>query len=129
MRPTKGLFSQFMQIQKTSKTMIGQEIAKRLTISGMVIFYSSPATADAIDCDWCSPNEAVYVRISGDNISSSTGHQTTGNYSRHAFSYVVPEGYPDASEQFSMQLLNEEQANVSVNGGGVEMWHRCQLNV
>ncbi|MFQ5624070.1 MAG: hypothetical protein ACE5FS_11810 [Paracoccaceae bacterium] len=82
-----------------------------------------------IDGDWCSPDGTRYFRISGPSVTSSDGYRTTGNYTRHAFSYVVPENEPGAGDQFSMLLLNEEQVNISVNGGAAETWHRCQLNV
>jgi hypothetical protein len=107
--------------------MTGHEIAKRILIAGVVIFSSSSALADAIDGDWCSTTEAKQFRIAGPNITTPAGNQTTGNYSRHAFSYVVPDGDPDAGAAVAMQLLNEEEVQVSVNSEAPEIWRRCEL--
>ena len=107
--------------------MIGHDIAKRILIAGVVIISSSPALADAIDGDWCSTTEAKQLRIAGANITTPAGRQTTGDYSRHAFSYVVPEGDPGAGEAVALQLLNEEEVQISVNSGAPEVWRRCKL--
>ena len=107
--------------------MTGHEIVKRILIAGVVIVCSSPALADAIDGDWCSMTEAKQLRVAGPNITTPAGQQTTGNYSRHAFSYIVPEGDPGAGEAVAMQLLNEEEVQVSVNSGAPEIWRRCEL--
>jgi hypothetical protein len=107
--------------------MTGHEIVKRILIAGVVIFSSSSALADAIDGDWCSTTEAKQFRITGPNITTPAGKQTTGNYSRHAFSYVVPDGDPDAGAAVAMQLLNEEEVQVSVDDGAAAIWRRCEL--
>ena len=107
--------------------MTGHDIAKRILIAGVVIVSSSPALADAIDGDWCSTKKAKQFSINGPVIVTPAGTQTTGNYSRHAFSYVVPEGDPDAGEAIAMQLLNEEEVQVSEEGGAPEIWRRCEL--
>ena len=56
-------------------------------------------------------------------------YETTGNYSRHALSYVVPVGDPGAGDDVDMLLLNEEEVRVSVNGSAPEIWRWCDLNV
>ena len=107
--------------------MAGHEIVKWILISGFVIVCSSPALADAIDGDWCSTTQARQLRIDGPNITTPGGQQTTGDYSRHAFSYIVPEGEPGTGETMAMQQLNEEEVQVSVNSGAPEIWRRCEL--
>ncbi len=107
--------------------MIGYQVAKRILIAGIVIFSASPALADAIDGDWCSTTEAKQLRIAGPNITTPSGRQTTGDYSRHAFSYVEPDGSPEAGAAIAMQLLNEEEVQVSINSGPPEIWRRCEL--
>jgi len=109
--------------------MAVRDIAKRAAIVGLVTFDPSSAFADAIDGDWCSPTDVKQVRIAGASITTPAGTATTGNYSRHAFSYVVPVGDPGAGDEISMQLLNEEEVRVFVNGGLPEIWRRCDLNV
>ena len=97
--------------------MAGRDVAKWILIVGPLLFPATSAIADAIDGDWCSPSAAEHVRISGPNVTSPTGSQTTGNYSRHAFSYIVPPGDPGAGDAVSMQLLNEEETRVTVASG------------
>lgn len=107
--------------------MAGHDFAKRILIAGIVIVMSSPAHADAIDGDWCSTTEAKQFTIAGANITTPAGTQSTGDYSRHAFFYVVPDGDPGAGEAIAMQLLNEDEVRISVNGGAPEIWRRCEL--
>ena len=97
--------------------MAGRDVAKWMLIAGFVLFPATSAIADAIDGDWCSPNDAKNVRISGPNVTTPTDSQTTGNYSRHAFSYIVPPGDSGAGDAVSMQLLNEEETSVTVASG------------
>ena len=108
--------------------MVVHVVAKRTALVGLLIA-GSPAFADAIDGDWCSPTDVERLRIAGPDITTPAGTETKGNYSRHAFSYVVPVGDPGAGDEINMQLLNEEEVRVFVNGGAPEIWRRCQLNV
>jgi hypothetical protein len=85
------------------------------------------ALADAIDGDWCSTTEVRTFSISGPIIVTPAGTQTTGNYSRHAFSYVVPAGDPGAGETIEMILLNEEEVRVAEGGREPHIWRRCEV--
>lgn len=105
------------------------DIARRAVIAGLAIWAPSAALADAIDGDWCSPTGGKQFSIAGANITTPVGTKTTGNYSRHAFSYTVPVGDPGAGEEVDMLLLNEEEVRLSVDGTAPEIWHRCDLNV
>ena len=107
--------------------MTGHEIAKGILVAGVVIVSSSSAIADAIDGDWCSTTEPKQFSIAGPNITTPAGTQATGEYSRHAFAYVAPEGDPGAGEAITMVLMNEEEVQVSVNGGAPMIWRRCEL--
>jgi hypothetical protein len=102
-------------------------IAKRTLIAAAMILSASPALADAIDGDWCFTTEAKHLRIEGPSITTPAGTKTTGDYYRHAFSYIVPDGEPGAGEPVALQLLNEEEVEVSVNGGTAQVWRRCEL--
>ena len=102
-------------------------IAKRTLIAGVVIIASSPALADAIDGDWCSTTEVKQFHIEGPKIVTPAGTQTTGDYSRHAFAYVVPAGDPDAGKAIAMQLMNEEEVRVFAEKAAPETWRRCEL--
>ena len=56
-----------------------------------VLLAAGAARADAIDGDWCSAG-GQRMSIRGDNITIPSGKQIVGNYSRHAFDYVIPPG-------------------------------------
>ena len=107
--------------------MTGHEFAKGILIAGVVTFISASAYADAIDGDWCSTTEVKQFSIAGPKITTPAGTQTTGDYSRHAFAYIVPDGDPGAGEAIVMQLMNDDEVRVSVNGGEPKLWRRCEL--
>ena len=101
--------------------------AKRILIAAAAILSASPALADAIDGDWCSTAEVKHLKIEGPSITTPAGIKTVGNYSRHAFTYVVPDGEAGAGEPVALQLLNEEEVEISFNGAAVQVWRRCEL--
>ena len=85
------------------------------------------ARADAIDGNWCAQDGRV-MTIEGPAIVTPGGSQITGNYSRHAFSYVVPPGESDAGVTVLMVLLNENTVKLAPgNGAADEIWHRCDV--
>jgi hypothetical protein len=85
------------------------------------------ARADAIDGNWCAADGRV-MTIEGPAILTPGGHRTTGDYSRHAFSYVVPDGESQAGSEIFMVLLNEETVEIDPGGSAEhEIWHRCDV--
>ena len=104
-------------------------LARRGALAGFLILGASPAFADAIDGDWCAAPDVRHMSIAGETVITPDGTRTTGSYSRHAFSYVVPEGDAGAGQSVDMRLLNEEEVQVSTDGGPTEIWRRCELNV
>jgi hypothetical protein len=85
------------------------------------------ARADAIDGHWCAPDGRV-MTIEGPAILTPGGHKITGDYSRHAFSYVVPAGESAAGTMIAMILLNEETVELDPGGGAEhEIWRRCEV--
>jgi len=103
------------------------DFVKRVLIAGALIFAASPALADQIDGEWCSTTEVAHFSIAGPLIVTPAGTQTTGDYTRHAFSYVVPEGDPGAGETIVMRQLNDEEILVAVAGGDPVLWRRCEV--
>jgi hypothetical protein len=85
---------------------------------------TAPAKADVIDGDWCAADGRTFS-IRGPAITTPGGIETQGNYSRHHFSYVVPDGEASAGETIAMILLNENTVNVE-EGGKAEIWVRCK---
>ena len=96
--------------------MAGGDLAKAaLLFSAAVLLLASPARADAIDGKWCSTTEVAHFTIAGPSNVTPAGTQTTGDYFRHAFSYIVPAN--DPGETIVMRLLNVEE----------ELWRRCEV--
>jgi hypothetical protein len=83
--------------------------------------------ADVIDGNWCAADGRV-MTIAGPAIVTPGGSHTTGDYSRHHFSYVVPAGESDAGTTISMLLLNENTVRLSRDESTEqEIWHRCDV--
>lgn len=89
-----------------------------------------PALADKIDGDWCNA-KGQHFRIEGSSIETPAGIATTGDYGRHFFHYVAPQGDPDEGQAIDMALQSEELLFLhrTVNGetGPMEQWRRCQI--
>jgi hypothetical protein len=86
---------------------------------------ATPALADAIDGQWCSA-DGRHFSISGPSILTPGGKQWQGDYSRHAFRYVVPEGEAGAGSQVLMRLLSEDEVRVAEASNMPAVWHRCR---
>ena len=87
----------------------------------------SPALADAIDGNWCSEKTGKTMQIEGPSIVTPGGTHMTGRYSRHAFSYTVPEGEEGAGAAVAMRLVDENDVQMQVGEAGEpSMWHRCE---
>ena len=83
--------------------------------------------ADAIDGDWCS-TDGMRMSIRGEKITTPGGKQIEGNYSRHAFDYVIPAGENGSGDVVNIVLRGEYLA-LSRQGpaeGPLREWHRCK---
>jgi hypothetical protein len=91
---------------------------------------STSAFADAIDGDWCHES-GKRMSIRGPEIVTPGGKQTTGDYSRHFFSYVIPAGEAGAGATVSITLLSEYLAHARQGGADAPLveWRRCQPGV
>jgi len=91
--------------------------------------FVQPALADAIDGHWCRA-DGKRMAIDGPAIVTPGGHKITGDYSRHAFSYVVPPGEAGAGATVSIQLLSEYLAHARQGAdAAVQEWRRCRPDV
>lgn len=102
---------------------------KGITVSAALLFAllsGGVAHADAIDGTWCSPDGRV-LSIEGSQITTPGQHRIVGNYSRHAFSYVVPDGEDHVGETVEMLLLNENAVEVKEPAREMETWKRCEI--
>jgi hypothetical protein len=91
-------------------------------VCGVVALAGSAARADQIDGNWCSP-DGRQMTINGPEIVTPSGARTSGNYSRHDFSYSAPGG----RDTITMHLLNETtvQLRPSQTCERTEIWRRC----
>jgi hypothetical protein len=91
---------------------------------------ASPASADAIDGQWC--HEGSSLQIDGPSIRTPGGARISGDYSRHAFAYVAPDGEAGEGGMVEMRLLGDDDMDLrKVPLGGEpsvwERWRRCQV--
>jgi hypothetical protein len=99
--------------------------------SGVLLLVSATgARADAIDGDWCSA-DGRRMSIRGPEIVTPGGVHTRGDYSRHAFSYVVPDGEAGSGEPISIILLSEYLAHSRQGppAAPITVWNRCQPGI
>lgn len=95
-----------------------------------VLLQTGVGRADAIDGDWCS-SDGLRMSIRAEKITTPGGSQIDGNYSRHAFDYVVPEGESGSGEVVSI-ILRGEYLALSRQGsaaGPLREWHRCKETI
>ena len=94
--------------------------------AGLLALAASPALADAIDGDWCSPNGARHLTIDGPRIVTPTGVRMEGSYTRHTFDYVAPAREPEAGKRIEMRLLGETAVQFRPDGETqAQVWRRC----
>lgn len=96
-------------------------------VLGTLFFSAGAAHADAIDGDWCAA-DGQQMSIQGAAITTPGGNKLQGNYTRHAFDYVVPAGEKGAGEAVSI-LLRGEYLAVSRQGSPdapLKQWRRCK---
>ncbi len=88
------------------------------------------ARADAIDGDWCNEVSGVHLRIDGTTIELEAGLTVQGDYSRHAFSYLAPQGALEAGAKIDYVLRSEDQMRRVREGNAMpeheDLWRRCQ---
>ena len=100
-----------------------------LVATGMLL-QTGVGHADAIDGDWCSADR-MRMSIRGEKITIPSVKQIQGNYSRHAFDYVVPAGENGSGEIVSI-ILRGEYLALSRQGpveGPLKEWHRCKEDI
>ena len=101
-------------------------IAPRMLIASALLAGSAlPAWADSIDGNWCAPEGGKHLTIEGPRIRTPGGKDMTGQYGRHDFSYVAPDGDPAPGTAIDMRLMGEHAVRVTEWGGASSVWHRC----
>lgn len=107
---------------------MSRHVVSKLSIAALGLgLMSVPAFADQIDGDWCSP-EGKHVNIKGPAVKTPGGTQMSGNYTRHAFSYVVPAAEPNPGSTIFMSQLNDTTVQVREGTPVAQpvIWKRCE---
>ncbi|MGE3248428.1 MAG: hypothetical protein AB7F96_21965 [Beijerinckiaceae bacterium] len=88
---------------------------------------ATPARADAIDGQWCDP-QGKHMKIDGPTIKTPGGTVMQGDYSRHSFTYTVPEKEAGAGTKIYMSLMGEEELDVHTGSPVAKpvRWKRCE---
>jgi hypothetical protein len=105
--------------------MVGKVRAIVLTLGLTLI--AAPAFADAIDGDWCH-SDGRRFSIRGPAIVTPGGKHIDGDYSRHAFNYIVPQPEQGAGKTIFMTLLDENHVHLRLGeayAANPELWVRC----
>jgi len=99
-------------------------------VAAAMLLQTGAARADAIDGDWCS-TDGLRMSIHAEKITTPGGRQIEGNYSRHAFDYVVPSGEKGSGEIVSIILRSEYLAFSRQGSADAPMreWHRCKETI
>ena len=101
-----------------------------LLVATGLLLQTGVGHADAIDGDWCS-TDGMRMSIHGEKITIPSGKQIQGNYSRHAFDYVVPAG-KTAQVMSSVFSYGESILRYRTKGqskGFRKEWHRCKESI
>ncbi len=97
-----------------------------LGFAGLVsLLVHAPAAADAIDGEWCLA-DGQRMSIRGPAIVTPAGTATTGNYTRHAFTYTAPAADPAAGTAIAMRLIDDDTLHLSTAAQPLEVWRRCE---
>jgi len=99
-------------------------------VAAAMLLQTGVGRADAIDGDWCS-TDGQRISLVGEKITTPGGTQIRGNYSRHAFDYVVPAGENGSGETVSI-ILRGEYLAISRRGpadGPLTEWRRCKETI
>ena len=114
---------------------MGYRFPSILALVAVFALASAPARADAIDGHWCH-EDGRRMSIEGSQLVTPGGKSMQGDYDRHGFAYVVPDGEPHAGARISMAMQSEDIVRLFIPGQGpgpnpatVETWQRCDLTM
>ena len=113
-------------------SLVMMEISRIAILAALLLaaVSPSPAKADRIDGNWC--RGLKFLSIDGPKIVTAGGTKMTGEYDRHGFQYVVPNGEPDAGATITMAQMHDELMRLSSSarpGEEAEDWIRCKRQI
>ena len=118
-------------VMSRSPRVCRQQICTAVIAAALIAGLPGRAHADAIDGNWCGPTGKLIV-IDGPAVTTPAGNAIIRDYSRHAFSYDVPESEPEAGGTVFMSLMNDDLMRLSLQPAGAteagegEFWRRCK---
>ncbi|MBV1705415.1 MAG: hypothetical protein KGI57_00455 [Hyphomicrobiales bacterium] len=86
---------------------------------------ATPAFADKIDGDWCSP-KGDHVKIDGPKIVTVKGATVAGDYFRHWFTFTPPAGEPGGGASVTLRLVDPDTIRWGEAADAV-LWRRCDF--
>lgn len=98
----------------------------RILVLTLVSLTSWPALADSLDGDWCNPEDGK-LTIEGNTIITPSGNALAGEYGRHRFVYIAPEGDWNGGKRIVIQQFSDEMMELSVGDGHPHKWRPCQF--
>ncbi len=99
--------------------------ASAIALAAAALLLPGAALADQIDGHWCFA-DGRNLSINGPKIVTPGGNRIEGFYTRHAFSYTVPEGEAGAGTVTAMNQLNDLMIHVRPDGvTEPQVWRRC----
>ena len=102
---------------------------RRMTNCLLLCLASSPALADRIDGDWCN-QDGSHLLIEGPSITLGAGQTLMGKYGRHEFSYIAPQGDPEAGKEILFILRSDDEMrrvrNPQAMPEHADLWRRCE---
>ncbi|HRE21309.1 MAG TPA: hypothetical protein PKW21_09785 [Rhabdaerophilum sp.] len=102
---------------------------KNLPLAILFFVFSAPfARADAIDGNWCGP-KGRRISIEGPSGVYAGGFHLKGHYTRHSYSFAIPQGAPEGGAAVDMVLQGETRTSVRIDNGPAEIWQRCASDI
>ena len=92
----------------------------------------TPAHADQIDGQWCSPSGET-MSIEGQNVVTPAGNKVTAKYARHRINYQIPAGERHAGGKIYADQIDDEHIRVTlikkvqIEPGAHDTWTRCEF--
>ena len=97
-----------------------------ITVGLSAVLLSHPASADALDGDWCNDANGK-LTIDGSIIITPKGNRVMGDYSRHRFEYKAPEPGWNGGKVIIIQQFSDTRMQLTVEGEIAQEWKPCQV--
>jgi hypothetical protein len=102
-----------------------------LVLAISVLSSATAVRADQIDGEWCRANRSL--SIDGPRMVTPGGQKIRGEYHRHGFHYIAPDGEHDAGSDITISQLSDDEMQLvrkapgKPKPGPAASWHRCRV--